>query len=161
MGCMWGAAIVILAVVLAAMAFGAPIINEGGLSWDNSLAQARFQAKVEVERQREITRRIESQNWHDTAGKIAVAAGVVGAMFAVGWAVSSSVAAWAARPHRAQPQQVHLRITYEQARRLAQPHLQALPGSRLEWVEGDGWSVVDDQLQIVKPLCLTDSQYSG
>ena len=47
------AAIMAMVILLAALTFGAPLINSGGLSWDNSAAIARFNAKVEIDRQRE------------------------------------------------------------------------------------------------------------
>ena len=56
-------------------------------------------------------------------------------------------------------QRIEVRMSFEQARLLAQPHLRALPGSRLEWIDGEeidgawvqGWSVVDDARAIVRP----------
>ena len=100
LGCVWIGGIMAMVIPLAALTFGAPLINNGGLSWDNSAAIARFNAKVEVDRQREITRRIRSDNWHATAQQVAIVAGVVGVVGAIAWATQRSVTAWAARPHR-------------------------------------------------------------
>ena len=49
-GCVWIGGIMAMVIILAALTFGAPLINSGGLSWDNSAAIARFNAKVEVDR---------------------------------------------------------------------------------------------------------------
>ena len=181
-GC--GAAVAVLAigVVLAAALFiGGPVISEGGLSWDNSATIARENARLEAERlrtqaetrqamEREETARIMSDNMRDTMKWLVVGGVVVGAIGLAAWATQRSVAAWAERPHRpAAAQRIEVRISYEQARQLAQPHLLALPGSRLEYIPGEwidrqyvvGWCVVDDVQEIVRPLQLTDGQHRG
>jgi len=171
-GAIWRAFVLLLAVlaiVVGVAACGAPVINSSGLSWDNSLWANREAQRTERERlrlaaetrqaiEREETARIMSDNMMTTIQWLAVTGGIVGGLAVAGWATQRSVAAWAARPHRPVATNVNLRITYEQAQRLAQPHLLALPGSRLEWVDGDGWSVVSDELQIIKPLLLEDRQ---
>ncbi|MBP8292650.1 MAG: hypothetical protein KAX65_07750 [Caldilineaceae bacterium] len=178
-GCGAGFALLaIMVVFVVAMAIGGPVITGGGLSWDNSAAIARTNARLEQERlrqaaetarvrEREETARIMSDNMRDTMQWIVVGGVVVGAIGLAAWAIQRSVEAWAARPHRpAAAQRIEVRISYDQARLLAQPHLLALPGSTMEWIDGafidgawvEGWAVVDDVREIVRPLELTDSQ---
>lgn len=176
-GCGAGFALLaIMVVFIAAMAIGGPVITGGGLSWDSSAAINRTNARLEQERvrqaaetarvrEREETARIMSDNMMVTIQWLAVAGVIVGGIAAAGWSVQRSVTAWAARPHRpVAAQRIEVRISYDQARLLAQPHLLAMPDARLEWVEEDdirGWAVVNDRLQIVRPLQLTDSQHRG
>ena len=170
-------ALLVLAVTAGVAACGAPVINSTGLSWDNSLWSNREAQRTERERlrlaaetrqalERERTAQIMSENMMATLQWLAVVGGAVGGLAIAGWTVQRSFAAWSARPHRnAGSQQIEVRISYEQAQRLAQPHLLALPGSRLEWIDGafvdgawvEGWTVVDDEREIVRPLQLTDS----
>ena len=128
------------------------------------MRQAAETARV---REREETARIMSDNMMVTIQWLAVAGVIVGGIGLAGWSAQRSVTAWAARPHRPVAQQrIDVHISYEQARLLAQPHLLALPGSRLEYIPGEvidrkfvvGWCVVDDEREIVRPLQLTDSQ---
>ena len=41
LGCVWIGAIMTMVILLAALTFGAPLINSAGLSWDNSAAIIR------------------------------------------------------------------------------------------------------------------------
>ena len=172
-GCIPGAALLGLVMLIATVVIGAPIVTGEGLSWDSSAVISRHDARLEMERvrqaaetarvrEREATAREMSANMMVTLQWLAVVGGIVGALAVAGWATARSVEAWAARPHRpvAAPQQIEVRMSFEQARLLAQPHLLAMPDARLEWVEEDditGWAVVNDRLQIVRPLQLTDS----
>ena len=121
-----------IVILLAALTFGAPLINSGGLSWDNSAAIARFNTKVEIDRQREITRRIESDNWHATAQQVAIVAGVVGVVGALAWATQRSVTAWAARPHRPVVEHRQLAAPPSHIVIVAKPWLSAMRDSDLE-----------------------------
>ena len=71
LGCVWIGGIMAMVILLAALTFGAPLINSGGLSWDNSAAIARFNAKVEVDRQRRNyqAHRIRQLARHGSAGR--------------------------------------------------------------------------------------------
>lgn len=180
LGCLWVVGLAALLLLFAALAFGAPNIGADGLWWDNSAAIARTDARVEMNYQDNLTRRRESDNWHETTQIVGTTALQV-AVICVGlWAAAKALppifaslatafAAWAARPHRPAATNIHLRISYDQAQRLAQPHLLAMPGSRLEWIDGEyidgafvkGWAVVDDEREIVRPLLLEDRQSNG
>lgn len=172
-------ALSVLAITVGVAACGAPVINPSGLSWDNSLWANREAQRTERERiqaNRDI--RIEAQRsetmqaFLEVAGKAlivgAIVFGLAKALPPMVASLAAAFAAWAARPHRsAGVQQIEVRISYEQAQRLAQPHLAALPAARLEWIDGEeidgawvyGWAVVDDVEEIVRPLQLTDSQH--
>ena len=141
LGCVWVGAIMAMVILLAALTFGAPLINSGGLSWDNSAAIARFNAKVEVDRQHEITRRIESDNLHATAQQVAIVAGVVGVIGALAWATQRSVTAWAARPHRPVAEHRQLAAPPSHIIIVAKPWLSAMRDSDLENTPR-GWAVV-------------------
>ena len=141
LGCVWIGGIMAMAILLAALTFGAPLINSGGLSWDNSAAIARFNAKVEIDRQREITRRIESDNWHATAQQVAIVVGVVGVVGALAWATQRSVTAWAARPHRPAVEHRQLAAPPSHIVIVAEPWLSAMRDSDLENTPR-GWAVV-------------------
>lgn len=183
LGCMWAGVLIVAAILLASFAFGAPVLSNDGLSWDNSGWINRETQRTERERiqaNRDI--RIEQERGETVQAFVAVAgqtlvivAVAMGAAKAlppivasIAGAIASAFAAWAARPHRpAAVQRIEVRMSFEQARLLAQPHLRALPGSRLEWIDGEeidgawvqGWSVVDDAREIVRPLQLTDSRH--
>lgn len=174
-------AVLVLAITAGVAACGAPVIDRNGLSWDNSLWANREAQRTERERiqaNRDI--RIEAQRsetmqaFVEAAGKAlivtAIVFGMAKALPPIASSLATAFAAWAARPHRtAGVQQIEVRISYEQAQRLAQPHLAALPGSQMEWIDGawidgawvEGWAVVDDEREIVRPLQLTDSQYGN
>ena len=181
-GAIWRAfllALSVLAIMIGVAACGAPIINSNGLSWDNSAWINREAQRTERERiqaNRDI--RIEAQRsetmqqFTTVAGQALIVAAIVFGMAKtlppIVASLTTAFAAWAARPHRsAGVQQIEVRISYEQAQRLAQPHLAALPAARLEWIDGEeidgawvcGWAVVDDVEEIVRPLQLTDSQH--
>ena len=141
LGCVWIGGIMAIVILLAALTFGAPLINSGGLSWDNSAAIARFNTKVEIDRQREITRRIESDNWHATAQQVAIVAGVVGVVGALAWATQRSVTAWAARPHRPVVEHRQLAAPPSHIVIVAKPWLSAMRDSDLEHTPR-GWAVV-------------------
>lgn len=172
-GCLPVALLLVLGVVIAGFAIGAPNIGAIGLSWDNSAAIARANARLEAERireqqetarvrEREQTARVMSENMMITIQWLAVVGGVVGAIAVAGWATQRSVSAWAARPHRPVAPQITINMSYEDACRLAYPHMQALPGSYVTWAEEDdyqGWALIDDRLAILRPLQLTDSQH--
>jgi hypothetical protein len=174
-GCLPAVLLLVLGIIIAGMVAGVPNIGAIGLSWDSSAAIARTHARLEMERvrqaqetarvrEREQTAREMSKNLIITIQWIAVSAGVVGAIAVAAWATQRSVAAWAARPHRPAAPQITINMTYQQALDLARPHLMALPGARLEWVDEEdvqGWAVVDDRLAILRPLQLTDSQHRG
>jgi hypothetical protein len=173
--------LLVLAIMIGVAACGAPVIDRNGLSWDNSLWANREAQRTERERiqaNRDI--RIEAQRsetmqaFLETAGKALIVAAIVFGMAKalppIVASLATAFAAWAARPHRtAGVQQIEVRISYEQAQRLAQPHLAALPDARLEWIDGAeidgvwvaGWAVVDDVEEIVRPLQLTDSQHGN
>ena len=138
LGCVWIGGIMAIVILLAALTFGAPLINSGGLSWDNSAAIARFNTKVEIDRQREITRRIESDNWHATAQQVAIVAGVVGVVGALAWATQRSVTAWAARPHRPVVEHRQLQRHRRTSSSLRKPWLSAMRDSDLGIRPGDG-----------------------
>ena len=163
-----------LAIVAGVAACGAPVINSSGLSWDNSIWTNAQNQRTERERlrlnaetrqaiEREETARIMSDNMMLTIQWIAVSGSIVGALAIVGWTVQRSVAAWSVRPHRPQQQRIEVHLSYDDAVRLARPHLAALPDAQVEWiddVDGEhigGWAVVSPSLRIVKPLQLTDS----
>ena len=136
-GCGTAAAMLLLmAVLIGAIAFGAPIITGDGLSWDNSAAIARTNARLEAERlrlasetrqaiEREETARVISENMMTTLQWLAVVVGVVAVVGALGWTAQRSVEAWAARPHRPQapPQQIVM---------VARPFLMAQPDARVD-----------------------------
>lgn len=163
----------VLSIMIGVAACGAPIINGSGLSWDNSIWTNAQNQRTERERlrlnaetrqaiEREETARIMSDNMMLTIQWIAVGGSIVGALAIVGWTVQRSVAAWSVRPHRPQ-QRIEVHLSYDDAVRLARPHLAALPDAQVEWiddVDGEhigGWAVVSRSLRIVKPLQLTDS----
>lgn len=183
LGCMWAVVIGVAAILFASFAFGAPVLTGDGLSWDNSgwinretqrTERERIQANRDIRIEQERGKTV--QAFVAVAGQtlviVAVAVGVAKALppivASIATAIASAFAAWAARPHRpAAVQRIEVHMSFEQARLLAQPHLRALPGSRLEWIDGEeidgawvqGWSVVDDARAIVRPLQLTDSQH--
>ena len=181
-GAIWRAfllALSVLAITAGVAACGAPVINSSGLSWDNSAwinaqnektERERIQANrdIRIEEQRSET----TQAFLEVAGKalivVAIVFGMAKTLPPIVASIATAFAAWAARPHRsAGVQQIEVRISYEQAQRLAQPHLAALPAARLEWIDGEeidgawvyGWAVVDDVEEIVRPLQLTDSRH--
>lgn len=170
-GCLWLPVLAVAIVLAIAAGCGAPVLNSKGLSWDTSAwtnAQNQRTERERIQANRDI--RIAEERGKTTefvVGMLARALVIVAAVFAAAKSIppvfgslATAFAAWAARPHRSQRIEVH--ITYEQARQIAQPHLLALPGSHLEWLDEEdicGWAVVDDRLQIVKPLQLTDNQY--
>lgn len=145
-GCLAVALVMAVGVVLAGFAIGGPNIAAIGLSWDSSAAIARTNARVEMNLQDNITRRRDSDNWHATAQQVAMVAGAVGVVLAVGWAAQRSVTAWAARPHRSAAPPATIVM-------LAAPTLAAAPEARLEWSEEDGaWVIVNDRTQTIKLL---------
>lgn len=146
LGCMWVAVLGACVLIFASLTFGEPVLSGAGLSWDNSATFAREAARTERNYQDNLTRRRESDNWHDSLQELATVAGVVGVVLALGWTVQRSVAAWAARPHRpvAPPATVVM---------LAAPTLQAEPLARLEWSDEDGaWVIVNDRTMTVRLL---------
>ncbi len=146
LGCMWVVVLGVALILFASAAFGAPVVSSMGLAWDNSAAIARTNARVEMNRQDNITRLQESENWHETAQQAAVIGGVVGVVGLVVWAVQRSVTAWAARPHRpAAPPAVIVM--------LAAPELLAAPEAYLGYREDDDtWAVINPRTGIVKRL---------
>lgn len=157
-GCGVGLAMLaIMAVLIAVVAIGAPVITGDGLAWDSSATIARTNARLEAERvraaaetrqaiEREETARIMSDNMMATIQWLAVAGALVGVVFIAGWAVQRGVAAWAARPHRpvAPPPIIVM---------LAAPELAAEPRARLEWSDDDQcWVVVNPRTETVKLL---------
>ncbi len=167
----------VLAIMIGVAACGAPIINGSGLSWDNSIWTNAQNQRTERERlrlnaetrqaiEREETARIMSDNMMLTIQWIAVGGSIVGALAIVGWTVQRSVVAWSVRPHRPQ-QRIEVHLSYDDAMRLARPHLAAIPDASVEWVDDvDGnpvnsWAVVSPSMRLIKPLQLTDSQHEN
>lgn len=163
-GCLSLPLALIVALALAAVAIGgAPNLASVGLSWDSSASIARSNARVEMNLQDNITRRVQSRNnsivaerWAEVAGVVgvvlALAAAAVRVLPAVFASVATAFAAWAARPHR--PQAPPAEIV-----RWAGPVLDAEPAARLEWVQErgyTGWAVVNDRTETV--LLLEDGQ---
>lgn len=148
LGWMWAVVLGVGLILFAALAFGAPLVSGDGLAWDNSAAIARTNARVEMNRQDNITARQESENWHATAQQAAVVGGIVGVIGLLGWTVQRSIAAWAARPHRPvapAPSQVIVM--------LAAPELAAAPEAYLGYNEdNDTWAVVNPRTGSVKLL---------
>ncbi len=159
-GCGVGLAMLaIMAVLIAVVAIGAPVITGDGLAWDNSTAIARTNARLEAERvraaaetrqaiEREETARIMSDNMMATIQWLAVAGALVAVVFIAGWAVQRSVSAWAARPHRPMapvPSQIIVM--------LATPELEAAPEAYLGYNDDDDtWAVVNPRTGVVKLL---------
>lgn len=147
LGCMWIGVLMVAAILFAALAFGAPNVGAFGLAWDNSAAIARTNARIEMNRQDNITARLESENWHETAQQVAVVGGIVGVVGLVVWAVQRSVQAWAARPHRPAPAPSQVIVM------LAAPELAAAPEAYLGYNEdNDTWAVVNPRTGSVKLL---------
>ena len=147
LGCMWVVVLGVALILFASAAFGAPVVSSMGLAWDNSAAIARTNARVEMNRQDNITRRQESENWHETAQQAAVIGGVVGVVGLVVWAVQRSVTAWAARPHRPAPAPPQVIVM------LAAPELEAAPEAYLGYNDDNKtWAVVNPRTGIVKRL---------
>lgn len=151
------AMLAIMAVLIAVVVIGAPVVTGDGLAWDNSTAIARTNARLEAERlrtqaetrqaiAREETARVMSDNMMATIQWLAVAGALVGVVFIVGWSVQRGVAAWAARPHRpVAPSQIIVM--------LAAPELEAAPEAYLGYNDKDGtWAVVNPRTGAVKLL---------
>ncbi len=147
LGCMWVGVLVVAAILFAALAFGAPNVDAFGLAWDNSAAIARTNAQIEMNRQDNITARLESENWHATAQQVAVVGGIVGVVALFGWTVQRIGVAWAARPHRPAPSPSQVIVM------LAAPELEAAPEAYLGYNEdNDTWAVVNPRTGSVKLL---------
>ena len=161
MGCAWGSGITIMIVVLAALAFGAPILDSGGLSWDNSATIARLNTQQATNLQDNITKRQESDNWHATAQQFAVAGAIVGVVAMQAWSATNMVKAWSARPHRP-AQTVNVQITYAQAQRIAAQYIASVDGT-LEQEEDGSWVVVSHRLRTVRTVAslLADGENSS
>lgn len=141
LGCVWIGAIMAMMIILAALTFGAPLINSGGLSWDNSAAIIRSNNQVAINADNNATKRHESDNWHATAQQVAIVAGVVGVVGALAWATQRSVTAWAARPHRPVVEHRQLAAPPQNIIIVAKPWLSAMRDSDLENTPR-GWAVV-------------------
>ncbi len=168
-GCIPGAALLGLVMLIATIVIGAPIVTGDGLSWDSSGVIARQNARLEAERvrqaaetarvrEREATARIMSDNMMTTIQWLAVVGGVVGGLAVAGWATQRSVAAWAARPHRpAAPPPAQIIV-------MAAPYLESDRTARVEQIEADGyrgWAVLYPRTERFVPLQLTDGQHRG
>ena len=141
LGCVWIGAIMTMVILLAALTFGAPLINSAGLSWDNSAAIIRSNNQVAINADNNATKRHESDNWHATAQQVAIVAGVVGVVSALAWATQRSVTAWAARPHRPVAEHRQLAAPPSHIVIVAKPWLSAMRDSDLEHTPR-GWAVV-------------------
>lgn len=164
-----------LAIVAGVAACGAPVINSSGLSWDNSIwttAQTERTKREQIQADRDVK---VAQEWNATMQTVGTTALQVGAVCVGLWTASKALpaivasiagafAAWAARPHRPQ-QRIEVHLSYDDAMRLARPHLAAIPDASVEWVDDvDGnpvnsWAVVSPSMRLIKPLQLTDSQH--
>jgi hypothetical protein len=165
---------VLLVGALLSGACGAPIIDSGGLSWDNSgwiNAQNQKTERERINANRDI--RV-AEEWNGTMQVVGTTTLQVAAICVGLWAASKTIpaifasiatmfAAWAARPHRpAAPANITVNITYQQALAAARPILLAQPDARLEWVEEDdvtGWAIINERFGTLRPLELTDSQH--
>jgi hypothetical protein len=158
-GCIPGAALLGLVMLIATVVIGAPIVTGDGLTWDSSGVIARQNARLEAERlrlaaetrqavEREETARIMSDNMMTTIQWLAVVGGVVGGLAVAGWATARSVEAWAARPHRPVAALPPAQIIV-----MAQPYLAAMRDARLEYdAEAQAWVVYSDVTETVKYL---------
>lgn len=153
----WLVVLAVVFVLAVAIGCGAPVVNGGGLSWDNSgwiNAQNQKTARERIQANRDI--RV-AEEWNGTMREVGTVVAQVGAVCVGLWAAAKTIpaifaslatafAAWAARPHRpaAPPPTIVM---------LAAPTLAAAPEARLEWSEDDGaWVIVNDRTQTVKLL---------
>lgn len=146
-GCLPAALVLALCVIIGGVLIGgAPNVAALGLSWDSSAAIARSDARVEMNREDNITKREQSENNRIVAERWATVVGVVGVVLALAWAAQRGIVAWAARPHR--PAEVPAMIMM-----LAAPELAAEPRAWVEWSEEDGsWVIVNPRTETVKLL---------
>lgn len=177
LGCMWAAVLSVFMILFASFAFGAPVLTANGLSWDNSTwttAQIEKTKREQIQATRDI--RV-AEEWNATMQVVGTTALKIAAVCFGAWAASKALpaivasivgafAAWAARPHRPQ-QRIEVHLSYDDAMRLARPHLAAIPDATVEWIdEADGkpinsWAVVSPSHRLIKRLQLTDSQHKN
>ncbi len=122
-----------VALIMAALLFGAPVITGDGLAWDNTISLARIQAKERTELERLDNERLAGERWADVQRWLIVA----GVVVTVTWT--------GGRMYR---HRVEARKTVQLA---ALPYLVQRPGAYLEMVEGE-WCVVDDTRREITPV---------
>ena len=121
-------AVLTVAITIAVLAVGAPVVSGDGLTWDSSATIARQQSRERVRLAELAQADADSARWHDTVRWLTAGGGVVGVVALLAWT-------WRKRQESA-----------DAVRLAALPLLAQRPGARLEIVDGD-WAVVDDARQ--------------